>query len=365
MPLIPTRILQVNAFNRPPAIISAGEDLVILCSPLVQLHLTIVDDGRTHTIEWVQIDGTIVEIFDANTADPWFVNPNTGDLAFRVYVDRGTYYEASDEIRIFRQPTSIGAMGDYKGGWFWNPSSATHPQAGLVVDARVVPAYYLNNDGTGNENMFAGRTPSYALEWTIPSTISAPHLSPWYATDTKYEFQGAYVQMYDTNLQQWVRLEYVPREYDYFNFPFSDGRPYRLEAVWKYTYTGSQLRQSSKLIFVTPQATTTSWGVHRNQISAPNDYVAHANSGGAMGDYFSSSLFNFSRTALVPSRKTYIVTVNEAIGALNISANLSTSNFRVGGKKVAYDDSGSIGTSSFSGLPLGLSIFRAAGIIIG
>ena len=107
MPLIPSRVLQVYYYYIPPNEVTAGDIFNILCNDIVQLSATFNKPLAGHTIEWVQTSGTIVTLNDSDTLTPWFINPNTDDLSFRVYIDRYGPDEVFDDVLVFRNPAGI------------------------------------------------------------------------------------------------------------------------------------------------------------------------------------------------------------------------------------------------------------------
>lgn len=148
MPFITARVVSVIRADSISALAFAGVDQSVLCASLVTLEGEIQGDAvENHTFEWEQTFGTPVTLLNPNTLTPSFVNPQTSDLEFTLYVDRNTPFEDSDAVFISRSPqdslrnipggTNIKLTGD---------SAPTSSRAMLPqfanIDARMVADAY-------------------------------------------------------------------------------------------------------------------------------------------------------------------------------------------------------------------------------
>ena len=88
-------------------LVTAGEDQVHICTPTIGLQGEVLGDLTGHTVEWEQIDGTLVILMDGNTLTPSFSGDDNTDKTFRLWIDRGTPFEQFDDVRILKTPTSF------------------------------------------------------------------------------------------------------------------------------------------------------------------------------------------------------------------------------------------------------------------
>ena len=108
MPLISARIVNLIKPDTAVGFAEAGEDQSVFCASVIQLQGQILgDDPALHTFEWEQTFGTPVTLINPNTLFPTFINPQTSDIEFTLYVDRGTPFETSDTVFISRRPSSF------------------------------------------------------------------------------------------------------------------------------------------------------------------------------------------------------------------------------------------------------------------
>lgn len=108
MPLISARIVNLIKPDTAVGFAEAGEDQSVFCASVIQLQGQILgDDPALHTFEWEQTFGTPVTLVNPNTLFPTFINPQTSDIEFTLYVDRGTPFETSDTVFISRRPSSF------------------------------------------------------------------------------------------------------------------------------------------------------------------------------------------------------------------------------------------------------------------
>ena len=130
MPFITARVISViRPDTAALGFVSAGPDQSVLCATLVQLEAVIIGDITQHTFEWEQSFGTPVTLINPNTLTPSFVNPQTSEIIFTFYTDRGTPFEQSDDVLISRRPTdifrnSLGTGADPNTGGTGSPTTS-------------------------------------------------------------------------------------------------------------------------------------------------------------------------------------------------------------------------------------------------
>lgn len=376
MPLSPIRIIQVTYFVRPVTAF-AGANLNILCNAIIELSGEIIGgDINDHTVEWEQISGAPVVIEDATTLTPWFINPNLGDeFVFRLWLDRYTPREQFDDVRIFRQPGSANAAGNFLPGTkvVFDYTGNTLAQMGFGVSANVVPRWYLDQNTT--PNLSGGRTTEYMLEWTIPNTTidtsvsGVPTLSnspyPYYLT--RYVYSGAYVEWYDIMTETWVRSALLSASTNYFILPYNDSRMYRLLPVWEHqTPTGGAPRIETFVVI--PQTVAQFYKSRASRTTSPF-YPAYANSPGVVGDVHNgSNPYNVSITITNPQRISYLVLdPNNVVGNFGMGtiATAQTTTRVSGSSYLVTDESNAVGNFGISTIELNLQITRISGASIG
>lgn len=91
-------------------LVSAGEEQLVTCAPIVYLEATVNGDLNGHTFEWVQISGTPTVTLHqgGNELQAYYeVGANVGtDKVFRFYVDRNTQIEQYTDTLIRTTPFS-------------------------------------------------------------------------------------------------------------------------------------------------------------------------------------------------------------------------------------------------------------------
>ena len=178
--------------------LSAGPNQVVLCQEFVYLQGSVSGDIVGHPLLWVQTAGPVVTLDDPTILNPSFVNPQTEDVEFRLYVDKGTPFELFDDTVVFRTPATISqfSYGEYTG--------STDP---LVVT--IAPALEEPN----------GKVANYGIFW-IPSTHN--------------EYVGAEIQRWDTNTDEWVTVDTQLKPLDSGTFEMEVGPPsYRFVSLWQ------------------------------------------------------------------------------------------------------------------------------------
>jgi hypothetical protein len=155
----PIIIFGREEFVWPTIVFDAGADQNVLCADTVQLEARIyVGNISNHTFEWEQLEGTPISLDNANTLTPSFDNPGTGDLVFRLWVDRNSPYEQFSDVSIFRILSSVTTL-------YYQPTAAISTQtvleagrpsseARMLQNVRVEPTSYSNQTGTFIESTF-------------------------------------------------------------------------------------------------------------------------------------------------------------------------------------------------------------------
>ncbi len=90
---------------------TAGDDQIHICTPIIYLQAIVTGDMSGHTLEWEQIEGTAVTLINDNTLTPEFVAVDNTDKIFRLWIDRYTPFEQFDDVRILKTPTSFADCG--------------------------------------------------------------------------------------------------------------------------------------------------------------------------------------------------------------------------------------------------------------
>lgn len=238
MPFPSIVIVSGRAFVLPIQILPMQSQNV-LCADIVQLSVTVSGDINQHTFEWEQISGTPVALENANTLSPWFVNPNTGDMVFRFWIDRGTPFEKFRDVNIFRELSSVG-NNLITGTMLQTPGVAVSNTGSVPFESRlpsngqVVPTIYADQNGTTLRNEAVLVSGPFMIMWTQPSG------------QTQYnELLGIQVERWDTNTNQWVLDGFTT--FPYYNI--SNDFAYRLVAVWNDTFRHQISRETDNRIY--------------------------------------------------------------------------------------------------------------------
>jgi hypothetical protein len=269
-----------------------------------------------------------------------------------------------DDVYVFRNPGVVIGTGESKITRILSQSTANLVQAGLYVQPRVVPRYYINNTGTGAELLGARPTTSYMLEWDIPDNFYSPDAGGIMYTFIQYNFVGAYVERYNVLTSTWITSAFIPKEYNYYILPFNDGTPYRLVSVWEKELITNKNQTRTELIAIRPDAG--SYGIFRSEATSPQ-YRWYGNVGIGVGETKISSNFSFTKTISNPFRRSYLGTDTLPLGDGKITIPFSDTSFRAKGKIVDYTDDlgGQVGSGGRSSENYLLGVFRVSGISIG
>ena len=82
---------QVSYSQRPKlfsqvVLVTAGDDQIHICTPIIYLQAIVTGDMSGHTLEWEQIEGTAVTLINDNTLTPEFVAVDNTDKIFRLWI---------------------------------------------------------------------------------------------------------------------------------------------------------------------------------------------------------------------------------------------------------------------------------------
>lgn len=236
MPLISIRIIYSEAETLPIAFLSAGEDQNVLCTSVIQLAGEVAAVPGTYTFEWEQLSGTPVVLENSDTLSPWFLNPNTGDFVFRLWVNRGTPEEMFSDVEIFRNPaataSNVLANTPFNSFPVILSGATVSSESNLLLQARVDPSLFSDQDST---LLVESRDPEeYAILWEHPAT-----------TNPEKIFLGVDVERWQGG---WVLDIFRPAAKKYVNI--SSGESYRLVSLWYNTNTNTISRETDNKIFV-------------------------------------------------------------------------------------------------------------------
>lgn len=241
MPFISIRIIQTEVA---PEFIqfTAGDTRTILCENVVELDAQILaGDINNHTFEWEQIDGTPVTLEDANTLTPWFINPNTTDFVFRLWIDRNTPFEKFSDVDIFRNPSSNASSTITVTG---HPNIPTVLELGrnsseVRIPSSVVvqPTSYLDQNGTFTDATC--KNGPYAIIWTLPTGRTPYNI-----------LLGVEIQKLVSGT--WVTDGTQPLDRRYWNIV--NGVTYRLIMIWKDTLRNVISRETNNELYRAPDS---------------------------------------------------------------------------------------------------------------
>jgi hypothetical protein len=236
MPLISIRIIYSEAETLPIAFLSAGEDQNILCASIVQLEGEVAAVPGTYTFEWEQLSGTPVTLENSDTLSPWFLNPNTGDFVFRLWVNRSTPEEMFSDVEIFRNPaaatSNVLSNTPFDSFPVILSGAAVSSESNLLLQARVEPSLFSDQNSTLRVE---SRGPDeYAILWEHPAT-----------TNPEKIFLGVDVERWQGG---WVLDIFRPPAKKYANI--SSGQSYRLVSLWYNGNTNTISRETDNKIFV-------------------------------------------------------------------------------------------------------------------
>lgn len=340
MPFISIRIIQ-SEVSAEPISFTAGEDLNILCATIVELQATVLTgDIANHTFEWEQLSGTPVVLNDANTLTPWFVNPQTGDLVFRLWVDRDTPFEKFSDVNIFRElatvTSNITNYSELSSARSITLAARMSSEDRLVQNVRVAPIAFSDQNGTPNRNQTTCKNGPFFIDWDPPSSTNPYSI-----------FLGVDVERWSGG--QWVLDTSLPATRTYFNM--TNGETYRLVNRWFDTLRGIETRETD------------------NQ-----PYKGHINSDwGWLGATVVSTTSDFARSTTVLEDLQRInatkFTTGEDITNIDFSISstiLEAPVFRINATKFNTEETFTANLENYSGLLTSdTAISRANGITIG
>lgn len=158
-------------------LISAGDDQLHICSVYIYLEAIVEGDISGHTIEWEQLEGTVVNLLQANTLTPFFEAVDSTDKKFRIWIDKGTPYEQYADVYIWKTPTSLGtASFDYDNSYFnltLNPQPVECSSITPFVDVRVPSPTSLDGEETGTQTVVV-------VSWDHPTnTVYQPYIAQY------------------------------------------------------------------------------------------------------------------------------------------------------------------------------------------
>lgn len=347
MPFLSVRILQSTA-TVPFIQFNAGQDQNVLCAEVVELNAVILQgDINDHLFEWEQIEGTPVTLNDAETLTPWFINPNTVDLVFRFWIDRGTPFERFSDVRIFRQlastvNTSMTSTSNLPSHSALSVEARTTSDGRMVGSATSTLSSYADQDGTYIPVASIGQDGPYAIMWLLPQGITRFNI-----------FQGVEVQRWDTMTTGWVVDGTQVPELTYYNI--QPGVLYRLVFLWRDLLRNADTRETNGEVYNVPYSTR------------PEPVVATAVVNNTMTDSGATSMTAFSSfnpgLILLDDLESTIVTSMTTEGASAMTAFTAF----IPSLIILDDLEGTVTTSmTSSGVENpNVTVFRVSGISIG
>lgn len=238
MPFISIRVITQQISAPVVEFVNAGANQNVLCNSIVELQGLVAGVPGTYLVEWEQISGTPVTLENADTLSPWFVNPNTTDLVFRLWVDRYTPNEQFSDVSVFRNPAADATN-------FLSKIAQIVPQSILSgsrfssetrqISSRSEPTPFLNQDGDLLSSIIPPTT--YSILW---ESIASPSV---------YEqFLGVEVEIWDDMSADWVvdAVRLLPKKH----YIMAPGQTYRLVVLWYDVLRHTVSRETDNKIFV-------------------------------------------------------------------------------------------------------------------
>ena len=190
MSFITVRVVSVIRNDTGEGLIDAGANQSVLCAVTVQLEATIFGDATQHTFEWEQLSGTPVTLINPNTLTPSFANPQSTDIEFTFYLDRGTPFEVSDVVLISSRPT------DFVTGGATGAAAATLPSGTTSVASRSPSSRFLLSE--------VQATPS---SWVTPPAGYSPLYVPEDVFNIRNMLNAQYWLMNDIDLSEYTNWD--------------------------------------------------------------------------------------------------------------------------------------------------------------
>ena len=239
MPFISVKVIRSTA-SVPFIQFTAGQDQNVLCAVIVQLQANIIQgDLDSHSFEWEQIEGTPVALNDADTLSPWFINPNTTDLIFRFWIDRGTPFEKFSDVNIFRELASSATGSITISG---NASSQavlelgrTSSEVRVPHSIMIVPTSYSDQTNTLISNVC--KTGPFMIMWEQPTGRSIYNI-----------LLGVEIQKLVNG--DWVIDGVQVPERRYWNI--ENGVTYRLVPIWQDLLRNVVSKETSNILYRSP-----------------------------------------------------------------------------------------------------------------
>lgn len=95
--------------SKPVNLVSAGDNQVAICEPIVYLQATVIGDLSRHYTSWEQISGIpLVNLIAVDAVSAYYTVPGLPgtDKVFRFWVDRGTPFQQHRDVTVRTTPVS-------------------------------------------------------------------------------------------------------------------------------------------------------------------------------------------------------------------------------------------------------------------
>lgn len=114
------QVVRIDVYRKRATIdlVSAGDEQVVTCVPIVYLEASVDGDMNGHTFEWVQMTGipTVTLMPGGNPLQAYYVVENLGsDKIFRFYIDRNTQIQQYADVIVRTTPSSV--IGNIESGY--------------------------------------------------------------------------------------------------------------------------------------------------------------------------------------------------------------------------------------------------------
>lgn len=197
------QVVRIDVYRKRATIdlVSAGDEQVVTCAPIVYLEATVIGDISGHTFEWVQMTGTptVTLIAGGTPLQAYYiVGANVGgDKIFRFYIDRDTQIEQYADVVIRTTPST----------------SVPYTEVGVCANESLAPAGVYSSalqfdaDFTFNPIAFTSEgklvTDSLTLTWSAPLFVLEPDsdVKSYYMA----KYQGSIIQ--EWNNSSWVTAQ--------------------------------------------------------------------------------------------------------------------------------------------------------------
>lgn len=185
-----------NAVN----LVSAGDDQLAICNPLIYLEAVVAGSLIGHTSEWVQLSGTpTVTLISTSAYQAYYdvVGLPGSDKVFRFYVDRNTPFEQYKDIVVRTTPFSKASQIEYSAAYtgLAAPVEALPSAAREVWGSNDIPAIPFTGVGVYSPDPLI-------FNWPLPEAFYTNASSN--DTLVQSEFQGYQLQIFDGTTWQTV-----------------------------------------------------------------------------------------------------------------------------------------------------------------